>query len=172
MTRGSSGSFGLEDHFARRRIDDVGGGERALELGVRDLDGFDVGALERLDRVLRDLLARLHGEVLARHDDVARGAEADDAVGHAPVERAALQVQLVDVVERADDLVGAAQTERAQEHRRQELPLAVDADVEQVLGVVLEFHPGPAVRDDLRDVERLVFGVEERARRPVELATR
>ena len=48
---------GLENDFAGRRIDDVGRGERALELGVRDLDGFDVGALQRLDRVLGDLLA-------------------------------------------------------------------------------------------------------------------
>ena len=80
-----------------------------------------------------------------------------------------LQVQLVDAVERADDLVGAAQPEGAQEHRRQELPLAVDADVEQVLRVVLELHPRAAVRDDLRDVERLVFRVEEGARRAVQL---
>ena len=35
---------GLEDHFAGGRIDDVGGGEGAFELGVRDLDRFDVGA--------------------------------------------------------------------------------------------------------------------------------
>ena len=79
-------------------------------------------------------------------------------------------MQAVHRVERADDLVGAAQAERAQEHRRQELALAVDAHVEQVLGVVLELHPRPAIRDDLRDEERLVFRVEERARRPVQLA--
>src|SRR5207249_1028565 len=52
---------------------------------------------------------------------------------------------------------------------RQELALAVDPDVEQVLRVVLELHPRPAVGDDLRDVERLVLGVEERARRSVQL---
>ena len=63
----------------------------------------------------------------------------------------------------------AAQAERAEEDRRQELPLPVDADVEQVLRVVLELDPRAAVRDDLRDEQRLVFGVEERARRPVEL---
>src|SRR5262249_16596589 len=33
-----------------------------------------------------------------------------------------------------------------------------------------ELDPGAAVRDDLRDVERLVFRVEERARRAMELA--
>ena len=34
----------LEDHLAGRRIDDVGGGEGAFELGVRDLDRLDVRA--------------------------------------------------------------------------------------------------------------------------------
>src|SRR6185295_5690332 len=161
--------IGLEDDLTGRRIDDVRGGVRAFELGVRDLDGFDVRALQRLDRVLGDLLARLHREVLARHDDVARRAQADEAVGDRPVDRAVLQVQLVDRVEAPDDLVGAAQAERAEEDRGQELALAVDADVEQVLRVVLELHPRTAVRDDLRDVERLVFRVEEGARRAVQL---
>src|SRR4029077_11604055 len=39
-----------------------------------------------------------------------------------------------------------------------------------ILRVVLELHPGAPVRDDLRHEHRLVFRVEERARRPVELA--
>ena len=41
---------GLEDHLAGRRIDDVGGGERAFELGVGDLDRLDVRpCLQRRD---------------------------------------------------------------------------------------------------------------------------
>src|SRR6185436_19940469 len=110
------------------------------------------------------------GDGLVARLQLLRGAHADEAVGHAPVDRPVLQVQLVDRVEAPDDLVGAAQAERAEEDRRQELALAVDADVEQVLRVVLELHPRAAVRDDLRDVERLVFRVEERARRAVQLA--
>ena len=109
------------------------------------------------------------GDDLAAGRDVLGGAQALDAVADRPVNRAALQRQLVDRVEAADDLVGAAQPEGAQEHRGEELPLAVDADVEQVLGVVLELHPRAAIRDDLRDVERLVFRVEEGARRAVQL---
>ena len=50
-------------------------------------------------------------------------------------------------MEGPDDLVGAAQPEGAQEHRGQELPLPVDADVEQVLGVVLELDPRAAIRE-------------------------
>ncbi len=87
MTRGVELLVGFENHLAGRRIDDVGGGERAFELGVRDLDRFDVRALQRLDGVLGDLLAGLHREVLAGHDDVLRRAQADQAVGDAPVER-------------------------------------------------------------------------------------
>ena len=161
---------GLQDHFARRRIDDVGGGVGALELGVRDLHAFDVGLPERFERVLGDLLALLHGEVFTGDDDVLRGAEADEAAAHAPENRAVLQVQLLDVVEGPDDLVGPAQTKRAQEDGREELPLAVDAHVEEILRVVLELHPRSAIRDDLRDVQRLVFRVEEGAGRPMELA--
>ncbi len=160
---------GLEDDLTGRRVDHVRGGVGALELRVGDLDRLDVGALQRLDGVLGDLLARLHREVLAGDDDVLCGAQPDQAVGDRPVERAALQVQLVDVVEAPDDLVGAAQPEGAQEHRRQELPLAVDAHVEQVLRVVLELDPRAAVGNDLRDVQGLVFRVEERARRAVQL---
>src|SRR5438067_1979067 len=63
-----------------------------------------------------------------------------------------------------------SQPECTQEDGGQELPLPIDADVQQVLDVVLELHPRAAVRDDLRDVERLVFRVEEGARRPVQLA--
>src|SRR5262249_15532251 len=160
---------GLEDHFAGGRIDDVGGGVGAFELGVRDLDRFDVGLLQRLDRVLGDLLAGLDGELAAGNVDFRRRAQTDQAVGDRPVDLPVPDVQLVDVVEGPDDLVGAAQAEGAEEDGSQELSLAVDAHVEQVLGVVLELHPRAAIRDDLRDVERLVFRVEERARRAVEL---
>ena len=52
-------------------------------------------------------------------------------------------------VELAKDLFVSRQAERAQEDRAEELALAVDADVEDVLLVVLELHPGAAVRDDL-----------------------
>ena len=115
-----------------------------------------------------DLLAVLDREVGGL--DVGRGAQPDQAVADRPLERRTLvQEDAIDRVERADDLVRAAQAERAQEHRGQELPLAVDADVEEVLLVVLELHPRAAIRNDLRDVERLVLGVEERARRAVEL---
>src|SRR5581483_9333327 len=135
-----------------------------------DLDRFDVRALQRLDGVLRDLLARLDRELAAGHLDLGRRAQPDEAVGDGPVDLAPLDVELVDVVERPDDLVRPAQAERAQEDGREELALPVDAHVQQVLRVVLELDPRSAIRDDLRDVERLVFRMKERARGAVQLA--
>ena len=73
-------------------------------------------ALERFDGVTRDLLAGLNREVLAGNGDVLCGAQANQAVGHRPRQRAALYMQAVDRIERADDLVGAAQTKCTQEH--------------------------------------------------------
>ena len=135
------------------------------------LTACDAGVAQRLDGRRGDLAALVDDRLGAGNADVLAGAEPDQAVGHAPVERAGvlLEVDAIDRVERPDDLVGRAQAEGAQEHRREELALAVDAHVEQVLGVVLELDPRPAVRDDLGDVEVLVFRVEERARRPVQL---
>ena len=159
----------LEDDLARRRIDDVGGGVRPLELGVGDLDRLDAGLLQRGNHRVGDLLARMNDRLGARHLDFAAGAQADQVLADLPLQPAVTQPDPVDGIERADDLVGPAQAERTQEDRRQELPLPVDPDVQQVLRVVLELHPGAAVRDDLGDVEGLVLGVEEGARRPVEL---
>src|SRR5262249_33654101 len=85
----------FEDHFAGRRIDDVGPRVRALELGVRNLDRLDVGALQRLDGILRDLLAGLDRELAARYLDFGRRTQADEAVLHGPVDLAVLDVQLV-----------------------------------------------------------------------------
>jgi hypothetical protein len=160
---------GLEDHLTRRRIDHVGGRERALELGVGDLDGRHARLLEGGERGRGDLAARVRHHLAVDHD-VARGAQALEAVADGPLDRAVRQLQTIHRVEGPDDLVGAAQPERAQEHRRQELALAVDPDVQEVLRVVLELDPRSAVRNDLGDVERLVLGVEERAGGAVELA--
>ena len=58
-----------------------------------------------------------------------------------PVQLAVLHVDGVDGVEGLEDLLVRAQAERAQEDGAEELALAVDADVERVLLVVLELDP-------------------------------
>src|SRR6266852_3876513 len=72
-------------------------------------------------------------------------------------------------VELAKDLFVRRQTEGAQEHGAEEFALAVDADVEDVFLVVLELHPGAAVRDDLREKRVRLFLREEDAGRTVQL---
>ena len=74
-------------------------------------------------------------------------------------------------IERAKDVfVISLSQERAQEDRRQELALAVDAHVKQVLRVVFEFDPRTAIGNDLREEVGIVLGfLEEDAGRPVEL---
>ena len=59
----------------------------------------------------------------------------DQRVAHRPRQGRPGRDDAIHRVERPDDLVRLVQPERAQEDRRQELALAVDADVEQVLRV-------------------------------------
>ena len=77
----------------------------------------------------------------------------------------------VDGIERAQNVFPGAQAQSAQENRSQELALAVDADIEHILLVVLEFHPRAAVRNDLpQEIRAVVGGLEEHTRRAVQLA--
>src|SRR5690606_17851660 len=115
------------------------------------------------------LAARLDLQLRSRNRQVLARPTADERIGDLPANPAAIERQLVDRVERLEDFVGATQPQRAQEDRREELALAIDPHVQQVLRVVLELDPRAAVGDDLRDVEVLVLAVEEGPRRPVQL---
>ena len=72
-------------------------------------------------------------------------------------------------VELAEDRLVGLQAQRPQEDRRRELALPVDPHEEDGLLVVLELHPGAAVRDDLGQVPVGRLLREEDARGPVEL---
>ena len=87
-----------------------------------------------------------------------------------PGQLAVVRCDRVDRVEGLEDLLVGAQAEGAQEDGAQELALAVDADVEGVLLVVLELHPAAAVRNDLaEEVGAVVRRLKEDAGRTVEL---
>ena len=87
-----------------------------------------------------------------------------------PVQLAVTHVDRVDRVEGLEDLLVRAQAERAQEDRAQELALAIDADVQDVLLVVLELDPRAAVRNDLaQEVGAVVRRLKEDAGRTVQL---
>ena len=88
-----------------------------------------------------------------------------------PIELLVSDVEFVDRVEGAQNVFAGAQTEGPQENRAQKLALAVNAHIEDVLLVVLEFHPRAAVRNDLaEEVGAVVGGLEEHAGRAVQLA--
>src|ERR1700733_2031324 len=93
------------------------------------------------------------------------------AVGsNGPLQLAAGDVDAVDGVEGLENLFVRTQTECAQEDGAEELALAVDADIESVLLVVLKLNPRPAIGDDLaEEVGAVVRGLEEDAGRAVQL---
>ena len=89
---------------------------------------------------------------------------------------AGLEVDRLAVVEDVEQLLRRV-AERLEQHRRVHLAAAIDAHVDQVLGVELEVEPRAAVRDDARLVEQLagrvglaLVVVEEHARAAVQLA--
>src|SRR5215470_2002263 len=87
-----------------------------------------------------------------------------------PEELVVLHRNLVDGIEGLEDLFVGLQAESAQEDGAEELALAVDADVERVLLVVLELNPRTAVGNDLaEEVGAVVRGLKEDARRTVQL---
>ena len=78
---------------------------------------------------------------------------------------------------RCAQLLGVAAFQRVQQRGHRQLPLAVDADVDQVLAVELEIQPRAAIRDDPRGEQVLAAAVrlalvvvEEHARAAVHLA--
>src|ERR1700750_1739028 len=87
-----------------------------------------------------------------------------------PVQLAAFELDGVDGIEGLENLLIRAQAERAQEDGAEKLALAIDADVEGVLLVVLELHPRTAVGDDLaEEVGAGIRRLEEDAGRAMEL---
>ena len=103
--------------------------------------------------------------------DFVRELAVDQAFGNVPVKIAIAQRDALDLIERAQDVFIRLHSQRAQENRAEEFALAVDADVENVLRVVLEFHPRSAIGNDLpEEIAAVVGRLEKHARRTVQLA--
>src|SRR6266545_6624988 len=169
------GLVALQDHLARPGVHHVRDAEGPLQVGLRDLHLRHVQLLELLHvgggdplAGVDDLLAPAGGVLGAV--DGARELEAGQVLRDLPGELALPHQDLVAAVERAQDVGVRAQAHGPQEDGGEELPLPVDPDVEQVLGVVLELHPAPPVGDDLGREQSLLGLREEHPRRAVELA--
>src|SRR5713101_3273758 len=155
---------------------------------------------QRANLRLLQLLDRPAGELAVLLDDHFAGLRVLDVPGGAlageqlQLDRLLVLALLADGdglggVEEVEHLLGGAleldrallrgvrhRAQRAQQHRRRQLPPPIDADVEDVLVVELEVDPGAAVGDDAGVVEQLARGValalvvvEERARGAVQL---
>ena len=162
---------GLEEDLAGREVDDVG--EEAGLLDGRLVDR----ALERA--LFRDLLLVVERELDARVHELGLALDAgvpiahlllpEDVLADRQVRAAALEARRHRDVELAQDGLVGLEPERPEEDRRRELALPVDPDEEHALLVVLELHPGAAVRNDLGEVPVGRLLREEDARGPVEL---
>ena len=103
--------------------------------------------------------------------DLVRQFAIDDAWRNVPVQILVAQRNPLHLIEGAQDVFVGLHAQRAQEDRAEELTLAVDAHVQNVLRVVFEFHPRSAVRNNLpEEVGAIVGAFEEDARRTVQLA--
>ena len=136
-------------------------------------------SLQLLDGELGELAVLLDQDLArVRVADVAAGALAGEQVvlDRLRVLLVRLEVDGLGVVVVVEQLLGRV-AEGAQQHRRVQLAAAVDADVEEVLGVELEVEPRAAVGDDAGAVEQLARRVRlalvvivEDARAAVQLA--
>src|SRR5205085_2732472 len=81
-----------------------------------------------------------------------------------------LDCDVANLVESAQNVGVGLEPQRAQKHSSVEFAFAIDADIKQVLVVVLEFHPASAVWNDLsEEVTLRRHAFEEHARRTVQL---
>ncbi len=118
------------------------------------------------------------GLVGLRHDHFAvENVVEDHLVGQLGLVDGRIDLQPLDVVELLDDGLVGGVADGAEEGRGQELATAaaaVEIDVEEVVGVELDLHPGAAVGNDAEAVERFAVEVQVRleadAGRAVELA--
>jgi hypothetical protein len=163
---------GLEDDLAGVQVDHVADEEGALELGGVDVEGERLAGVELADVLLGQRDAGENGIGLAPAAALAvlQALGLEHPRRHVQGElAAALRGQADRHVDLAQDGLVGLETQGAQEDRAVELALAVDAHRQHVLLVVLELHPGAAVRDDLGQVGTRPLLGEEDARAAVEL---
>ena len=168
---------GLAIDLAGLQIDDVLGQVAAIEVLILHQELFQALLGELVGKPRRDLAAGLDRDLACLGvDQVRRRLDAAHAVGierHLPAILSRLQRD--PVVEGRQDLF-VVETERIEQRRHRQLAAAVDAHIDDVLGVELEVEPGAAIRNDARGKQQLAgrmglaaIVVEEHARRTVHL---
>src|SRR5207249_2411580 len=163
--------IGFEHDFAGLPVDHVGDAVRAFKVGQRSAYLGNLRFDQFLEQGFGDALvgADNHLVGLGIADFVSQLA-VDDARRNVPEQLLIAQRDALHLVERAQDLFVGLHAQRAQENGAEEFAFAVNAHVENVLGVVLEFHPRPAVGNDFsEEVGAVVGALEKHARRTMQL---
>jgi hypothetical protein len=194
---------GLDVDRAGLLVDDVGGDVAAQEIGVLDelvlealLDQLAPEARRHLFALFRHDLAVLGidqiGHQLGAPETIgierclpAAGLDAGVIYGVIEVIEYIVDVHAVDLFERHDRalgrelgpaLLGVGRIERQQQCRHRQLAAAIDADVDEILGVELEIEPRAAIGNDAGGEQELarrmglaLVVVEENAGRAVHL---
>src|SRR5579859_966224 len=138
---------GLYQNFTGIGVNDVGGGECAFQIAHVDFNFRDLRFLDLFEESRIHLAARVRNLFSALVDDAVRELHSYQAGGfvHARLERPiklfVLQRNAVNGVERLQNIFIGTQAKSAQENGSQELALAVDAHIKNVLLVVFELHP-------------------------------
>ncbi len=164
--------IGFEQDFAGLAIDHVGDAVRAFEVRQRRANLRNLGLDQLFEKVFGDALVRADKHFFcARVLDLVRELAVHDSRRHIPEQVFVAQGNALHLVESAQNVFIGLHAQRAQENRAEEFALAIDTHVENVLGVVLELHPGAAVRNNLpKEVAAIVGALEKHARRTVQLA--
>src|ERR1700730_3278649 len=163
---------GFEQDFAGLAIDDVGDAVSAFEIGERRANLRNFGLDQFLEEVVGDALVRADNHFFGfRIANFVSELAIDDTGRNVPVHFLVAQGNAFHLVKGAKNIFVGLHAQRAQENRAQEFALAVDAHVQNVLGVVFEFHPGAAVRNNLaEEVGAVVGAFKKDAGRAVQLA--
>ncbi len=162
---------GFQQHFAGLAVDDVGDAVCALEVGKRGAHLGNLGFDEFLEERFGDALVRADNHFIRFGiADFVGQLAVHDSGRNIPVEVLVAQRNPLDLVKGAQNVFVGLHSQRAQEDRAEELALAVDAHVKNVLRVVFEFHPRSAVGNDFaEEVGAVVGAFEKHARRAVQL---
>ena len=172
--QGAGGNFaiGFEQHLSRGGVNDIGGGETTFQIVGSHFHLGDLGLLDFLEGRRRNLSSGRHQRFMrAGVIDTLGDPVVNQSLGDFPEQLAVFERNLLDLVEGLDDFGIVLQSQRPQKNGGQEFALAVNPDVEKILGVVLKFHPRAAIRNDLpEEVSLLGIRLEKDSRRTVQLA--
>ena len=163
--------IGFQQNFAGLPVHQLADGDRAFQIGRTDFRLCHARLGQFLVQRLADAFVRAHQHVPRfRVLDFLRQLAIDQALRNVPEKLAIFQRNALHLIERPQNVFIRFHSQRPKENRAQEFALAVDAHVQNILGVVLELHPRSAVGNNFsQEVAAVVRRLEENSGRTVQL---